>query len=122
MQRESRKQATKFCNIVARAIRMIEKSFVRITDLGTWPNEDHLVVQLLSTEMDQQGFADRVAEKGLAGQCTAEGFRFCPPVNWGNAEHRRLGCDLLAIYLEAGGFKVKVIKIDLAESTVRVAK
>lgn len=122
MQRESRKQATKFCKVVARAVRLVEKSFARITDLGTWPNKDHLVVQPPMSERDRQGFADRVAEKGLPGQWTAEGFVLCPPVNWGNTEHRRVGCDLLAIYLEAGGYPAKVIKNDLTESPVRPEK
>ena len=122
MHRESRKQATRFCKVVARAVRLIEKSFVRITDLGTWPNNDHLLVQLPAAELDRQGFADRVAEKGLHGQWTAEGFVLCPPMNWGNTEHRRFGCDLLAIYLEADGFPAKVVKNDLPESPARPMK
>ena len=119
MQRESRKQATKFCMVVARAVRLVEKCFVRITDLGTWPNKDHLLVQLPASELDRQGFADRVGEKGLHGQWTTEEFVFLPPANWGNTEHRRVGCDLLSIYLEVGLYPVKVIKNDLAESLVR---
>ena len=122
MQRESRKQATKFCNVVARAVRLVEKSFVRITDLGTWPNKDHLLVQLSAAELDRHGFANRINPKGLAGQWTTEGFVFLPPVKWGNTEYRRFGCDLLAIYLEAGGFTAKVVKNDLAESPVRPEK
>ena len=122
MQRESRKQATKFCKVVARAVRLVEKSFVRITDLGTWPNKDHLLVQLSAAELDRQGFANRINPKGLAGQWTTEGFVFLPPVKWGNTEYRRIGCDLLAIYLEAGGFTAKVVKNDLAESPVRPEK
>ena len=122
MHRESRKQATRFCKVVARAVRLVEKEFVRITDLGTWPNKDHLLVQLPAAELDRQGFADRVGEKGLPGQWTAEGFVLCPPANWGNTEYRRIGCDLLAIYLEVGGFTAKVVKNDLAESPVRSVK
>ena len=122
MQRESRKQATKFCKVVARAVRLVEKSFVRITDLGKWPNKDYLLVQLPAAELDRQGFADRVTQKRLAGQWITEGFVFLPPVKWGNTEYRRIGCDLLAIYLEAGGFTAKVVKNDLAESPVRPEK
>ena len=111
--RESKKLATDFCNAVARAMRKVDRGLSRRADCSRWPNADKLLY-LPKHGLDRQTFAVRAAEKGVAGQWTPEGFEFLPPLAWGNTEHRRVGCDLLAIFLEVSGFEVKVMKNDQA--------
>ena len=116
MHRESKKLATDFCNAVARAIRKVDRGLSRRADCNRWPNADTLLY-LPKRDLDRQAFAVRAAEKGVAGQWTPEGFEFLPPLAWGNAEHRRVGCDLLAIFLEVSGFEVKAVRGELEISS-----
>ena len=111
MNRESRKIATDFCNAVAKAVRKVDRGFSRRADCRRWPNGDKLIY-LAGQSLDRETFAVRAAEKGVVGQWTPEGFEFLPPIAWGNTEHRRVGCDLLAIFLEVSGFEVKAVRGD----------
>ena len=108
---ESRKKATEFCNAVTKAVRKVDRGFAQRADCSRWANADQLVY-LPGENLDREAFEVRAAEKGLAGQWIPEGFRFLPPLTWGNTEHRRVGCDLLAILLGVSGFEVTVVKKD----------
>jgi hypothetical protein len=109
--RESKKLATDFGSAVAKAVRKVDRGLARRADSSRWPNADKLVY-VPDENLDRETFALRAAEKGVTGQWTPEGFEFLPPLAWGNTEHRRVGCDLLAIFLEVSGFEVKVMKND----------
>ena len=116
MHRESKKLATDFCNAVTRAIRKVDRGLSRRADCNRLPNADKLVYSP-RRDLDRQAFAVRAAEKDVAGQWTPEGFEFLPPIAWGNTEHRRVGCDLLAIFLEVSGFEVKAVSGELEISS-----
>ena len=109
MHRESKKLATDFGSAVAKAVRKVERGLSRRADSSRWPNADKLVY-MPDESLDREAFAVRAAEKGVTGQWTPEGFEFLPPLAWGNTEHRRVGCDLLAIFLEVSGFEVKAVR------------
>ena len=116
MHRESKKLATGFCSAVTKAVRKVDRGLFRRADCSRWPNADKLVY-LPDQSLDWETFTIRAAEKGVAGQWTPEGFEFLPPLEWGNTEHRRVVCDLLAIFLEVSGFEVKAVRGELEISS-----